>query len=263
MKHLLFLLVLPCALSAYAPLVPKARAVATLSFAQFDTSHFYDKEGDKLKSYNIFQRNLYSLMLEAGVSETDNISAWIAPTEIQDHLNGDEFDIADTEIAWKRGWLFWDDAIFSTELTAIIPVSQSYIPDIRYGRFGAQASVLYAQTFFPLGYKTTVDGSLGYRWYSGFPSDQVRASLAAWIDFSCRFQLLLETSGDIAIFNGKQPIDYSFFFYNANPRVWRGRAELNYYASDRLSFTLGYLYHFLGQNIAAGGEWIARMSYCF
>lgn len=264
MKKLLLLALLPALLSAsWAPLLPKGRIGVTGTFSSFDTQHFYNKEGDKLKSYNDFERDQGEILLEGGLTHRDNLWAYGVYDYVLDHLNGNSYEFGDSELGWKHGWMEWDDAIFSTEIIAIVPFHQSYQPEIRYGKWGCEAALLYAQTYFPFGYKATLDGRLGYRYYSGFPSDQLRSELSCWVDLSNRWQVLVQSAVEFGLFNGNEPPNHSFFFYNAKYRVWKGRLELNYYISDRWSITGGYMRHFLGQNIAAGGEWLVRMNYCF
>ncbi|MCB1113476.1 MAG: hypothetical protein KDK62_01835 [Chlamydiia bacterium] len=262
MKHLLLLLV-PSLVFAYAPLTPKGRAITTFGFSQFDSTQFYDKEGDKLKSYNSFQRNLFSLEIEAGVTECDTLSFYLPVMEVLDHLNGNEYDLGDGAVSWRRGWLFWDDAIFSSEIALIFPFREQYLPDLRYGRYGLEGKLLYARSFFAKGYKTTFDGEIGCLWYAGFPSDQVRGRLSAWVDLSAYFQILAETHLDWGFFNGKEPLNPSFFFWNANYRVWSGRVALNLFFTERFMVSAGYMHHFWGQNIAVGGQWEVKGSYCF
>lgn len=263
MRHFFYILLLPSFLTAWAPLIPKRSVVVTGSASYFDTDHFYDKEGDKLKSYNHFERTQASLLVDAGITNTDNLSFFLPYDDIKDYLDGDDTDIGDMEIGWKRSLIEWDNAIFSSEVILVAPLISEYLPDIRYGRWGVEGALMYAETFFPFGYKTTLDGRIGYRWYSGFPSDQIRSELSAWVDFSSHWQLLAQSAVEYGLFDGKEPPNHSFFFYNAKYRVWKGRVELNYYVTPKLCLTAGYMRHFMGQNIAAGGEYIGRVTYCF
>lgn len=254
---------IPTFLTAYAPLQPKGTADVTPTVSYFDTEHFFNKNGKKLYSYNDFQRTRLDILVEAGITDTDALSYWTSYDQVHDHLNGDEYEFPDAELGWKRLLAEWDDAVFSAELLAIIPYEKKYIPDIRYGKWGGEFALLYAQTYNVCDYKITLDGRLGYRWYSGFPSDQIRSDLSAWIDVSCHWQFLAQSSVEYGLFNGDEPPNYSFFFYNANYRVWKGRVEAIYYVNERFAITAGYMRHFMGENIATGGEVYGRVTYCF
>ena len=263
MIRYLGLILIPSLACAFAPLIPKYVRSVTGTFSRFETGHFFDKHGHVLKSHNEFARNQYELLIECGLSSRNNLSLWGAFDCIEDHLNGNSYELADFELSWKQALREWDNAILSTELMLIIPALKSYEPEIRYGRYGMEAALLYAQTCFPKGYKTTFDTRLAYRWYSGFPSDQIRGELSCWVDLSCRWQLLAQTGIDFGLFNGKEPLNRSFFFYNANWRVFRARIEAIYYINNSLALSAGYLQHLLGQNTAVGGEWYGRLSFCF
>lgn len=263
MKWLFPLLALSSTLLAYAPLIPKGCRLLTAGYSRFETEHFYDKQGTVKKSYNHFMRNQIDLKVEYGISSRNSLAIWSAFDLIDDHLNGHAYSIADAEVTFKQALKTTERSILAAELVAIIPYAYTYHPELRYGRLGAEGALLYAQTFFPYGIKTTVDARLGYRWYSGFPSDQVRAALAAWIDLSCRWQLLAQTSIEYGLFNGKEPLNRSFFFFNANYRVWKGSLEAIYYISAKTSLTLGYRQHFYGQNIAVGGEVYGTLAFSF
>lgn len=254
---------LPNLLSAYAPLIARGTADVTPGASYFDTKDFYNKNGKKLDSYNHFQRVRSDLLVEAGVTDKDNLSFWGAYDYVEDRLNGIEYEFTDAEIGWKRSLIEWDNAIFSAEILALVPYEQKYEPEIKYGRWGGEFAFLYAQTYNVCDYKVTLDGRLGYRWYSGFPSDQIRSDISAWVDVSCHWQFLAQSSVEYGLFNGKEPPNYSFFFYNAKYRVWKGRLEAIYYVTERFAITAGYMRHFMGENIAYGGEVYAKVTYCF
>lgn len=263
MKKWLLALALPSLLTAYAPLIPQGRATLDATYSFFDTDHFYDRNGKSLYSYNSFQRHEMTVLAEAGLSSKDNLSIKAGFDVIHDRLNGELDEFSDAELGWKRSLVEWDNAILSSELLMIFPIEQNYQPEVRYGRWGAEGALLYAQSYFPCDKKLTLDGRLAYRWYSGFPSDQVRSELSCWLDLSCRWQLLAQTRVEYGLDNGHEPKNISFFFWNAKYRVWQGKLEAIYYLSNRLALSAGYMRHFMGERIAVGGEWYAKVLFCF
>lgn len=267
MRVIFLFFLLPCFLWAdipsYAPLIPKGCRTVSTSFARFETEHFYGKHGQIKKSYNHFIRDQINVAIEYGISSKNSIALWSAFDLIHDHLNGNAYRLEDAELRFKQALFLKENSILAAEAIAIIPYENRYYPEVRYGRIGAEGALLYAQTFFPNGVKTTLDVRMGYRWYSGFPSDQIRSAITVWSDLSCRWQLLAQMSVEYGIFNGKEPFNRSFFFYNANYRVCKGRLEAIYYITEKLALSAGYMRHFYGQNIAFGGEWSARLAFCF
>lgn len=250
-------------LSAYAPLIPKGEIDFSGSVSSFDTKYFYNKEGKQVDSYNTFHRIQTEVLLEFGATDKDNLTLYAVYDFIKDRLNGDSNELGDPEIRWKRSLVEWDCAIVSAEIIAIVPFINKYEPEVRYGRYGGEAALLGAQTFFPFGYKTTLDGRIAYRFYSGFPSDQIRSDLSVWIDITRQWQFFAQSSVEFGLFNGKEPPNHSFFFYNAKYRVWKGIFGVSYSVTDRIAFNASYMRHFIGQNIAVGGEWIAGITYCY
>lgn len=267
MRFLFLIILFPSFLLAdvpsYTPLIPKGCRAVTTSFARFETEHFYGKQGQIKKSYNHFTRDQINVFIEYGLSSKNSFAIWSAFDLIQDHLNGNAYRIEDAEVRFKQALRLKENSILAAEAIAIIPYENRYYPEVRYGRFGAEGALLYAQTYFPYGVKTTLDARVGYRWYSGFPSDQIRAAATIWSDLSCRWQLLAQMSVEYGLFNGQEPLNRSFFFYNANYRVWKGRLEAIYYLSEKLALSAGYMRHLYGQNIAVGGEWYGRLAFCF
>jgi len=252
MKKLLgfsLLLLLNTLGSAFA--IELCQADLQVGFVDFKTNHIWNRNGKKISTYSDFHLRAIPVYLDTYITTIDCLSINSAYIWIEEELNGTSRGIADSELTWTH--FFYLDKIntVSFQTTAIIP-SGKQIYNLRYGKWGGQFDILYSrvqkikcQTLF-------FDSIIGYRFYKGFPSDQVRGYLSCgsyvfkniYLDGSLNFQY--------GLFNGKSKFNYPLYLLNPNYRLLRADLKAAYCFYNQFYLSAGVFKHLWGQNVATG-----------
>lgn len=227
-------------------------------FSYYRTDHFWNKNGHKHPSFNKFNRQAYRLDMEYDINGCNAIFLKGGYTMVDEHLNGRSRGLEDPELSWQCLFFRNSCSAFSGKLTAIIPIGPKK-SCVRYGKFGVELKALYSKCFDLLHHRWWMDLGLGYRLYSGFPSDQIRADATLGFAITSRSWLISSTQLYYGIFNGDSNANRNNICFNPNFRLLttqlQGIVEINKY----FSITTGGFVHLWGENVGSGGGFFSGL----
>lgn len=254
MKRLFWMCVLSAAsLSGEAFVQKKGKSFLAVEYWTYRTSHFWDRSGVIKPAGQVFDKKEINTYFEHGMTDKDTIVVKALYDWIDESKKGKTIGFEDFEVAWKRALWRDDTQIVSSQLWLIIPSGPDNKPALRYGVFGTELDLLYGLTFkFKENYGF-LDLGAGYRWYFGYPSDQIRAHINLGFDLTKKWQLILSTYLEYGVFNGTPQVNESIIFNDPNYRLLKGYITLRYRLSKNTSLTLGAYNHLWGQNTGTGG----------
>lgn len=222
-------------------------------YSTYNTSHFWNKNGKKLPSYNDFHKKTYHAYSEYGLTSLDTLGIWGSYSRIEESVNGRTIGFADFEINWRHLWCQYNGHNFATQVIAIVPAESTYKPGLRYGRYGGEISLLYLREFDFYHRGAWCETRLGYRTYDGFPSDQIRADLMVGYQLFSRLEIMAEAFLDFGLFNGDFYVNQNVILYNPNYRLLKLQVEGYLTLTDFAYINVGYFQHVWGENIGTGG----------
>lgn len=255
-----FFLLLPCVLAALSEQPHHTTAFIgvpskfdfLLTYSNYSTKHFWNGHGKKLKTFNDFDRNAFLIYGEYALNCRNSFTVNAGYQEVKESLNGSSYGFEDVELGWKHLFYSNEASAFTTDLIAIIPAGDKK-SSIRYGKFGGQLSLLYSTYFCLAGKPGWIDLSAGYRVYQGFPSDQVRASLAVGYFFKSWLQAIVTSQLECGVGNGESRRNLNRIAFHPNYRLLKTKIEGVARLLPWASLSAGGFWHLWGENVGAGG----------
>lgn len=223
-----------------------------LSFSSYSTKHFWNSHGKKLKAFNNFDSNAVSLYAEYALNCQNSVTFNSSYEEVKESLNGRTYGFNDVELSLKHLIFADPKSALTVDTLAIIPAGDKK-SSIRNGKFGGQISLLYS-TYFCLFQRTGwIDFAAGYRMYQGFPSDQIRASLAVGYFFKSYVQMIATMKMIYGVGNGRSHHNLNHIACHPNYRLIKGKLEGVIRLLPWVSLSLGGFVHLWGQHVGSGG----------
>lgn len=221
---------------------------ALFSYSYYKTNRFWNHSGKSLKAYNDFRRDDYDLYLEYALN--CNNAFWVNGgfSQVHESMHGQKAAVKDIEFAWKHLWRETCTSALSSELVGIAPVGDKK-SSVRYGEWGAQFNVLYSK-YYGFGW---IDTLLGYRWYNGNPSDQIRAMAAIGFNIGSKSLIIATADLQYGLNNGHEHFNSNFIAFNPNYRLLLVKAEWVYNVFSHFSLVAGGFGHVWGENVGQGG----------
>ncbi len=254
MTRWLLILLLPLQLFSGAFVQEKGKSFLSLQFWTYNTRSYWDREGKKRNAHNHFVKREINTYYEYGLAKRWTLTAKVLYDWIWQSVDPKKtVGFVDPEFGLRH--LLWskkDRRFLSVEGTLIVPAGTDKKAVLRYGKFGFQGTVLYAGNFKIKEKWGFYVGEIGYRWYQGFPSDQIRANLGAGFDFTKKFQVIVAYFLEYGVFNGKKQVFSEVIQNDPNYRLLKGTLTLVYRLSEKTSLTAGYYRHVWGQNTGTG-----------
>lgn len=223
-----------------------------LSYSMYSTDRFWNAHGKQLPTHNDFTSHAVLLYGEYALNECNSFTFNGGYSMVNESLNGDMWAFEDAEIGWKHLLLGGETSALTGQLIVIVPAGHPR-PSVRYGQFGIQYSFLYSDTFDLYDRCGWYDVDIGYRWYQGFPSDQVIANAAVGYDLTSRIQMILSGEFDCGIFNGDDDKHPNNIILNPNYRLLQAKLECVVRVFRQMSISVGGYRHLWGQNVGVGG----------
>lgn len=230
-----------------------------LWYQDYSTHNFWNKKGEKRPSHNDFHQRQINLYSELYFGENDIVSIWGAYDHITEELNGNTRGFEDVETAYthRLGEIYGGN--FYAQALAIIPAGKEK-SSLRYGRLGFEISALWCRDFCLCSRQLECAMQLGYRVYSGFPSDQMRADALGSLQVTERLWLQGCFNLEYGIFNGKRKQHHNIILWNPNYRLLKGQIRLLALLKDWLFLDAGYSRHLWGENVGTGGGFFAGLT---
>lgn len=199
----------------------------------YTADKYYDKNGNKKPIGCTFKKREIELYGEYGLTPKTTITFKIPYQELECG-SSKTTGVADLEIGFIRNLIHARANVFSLYGLMLIPSGYSIRDDLRlgYGRLGVEGGMLYGRGFS----KGFIDSGIGYRYYFGYPSSQIRAYLAGGYDFSKSLQLMVYLDAQIGLGDGRKKRigknitlepDYKLIQFYVGPRFIFGNISLN------------------------------------
>jgi len=171
LKALLFVFFLSLPASAGPWGKEKGELFIAPQFYYYTADKYWDRHGNRKDIGCTFKKWEYATYGEYGLDGKTTITLRIPYVKVK--CGGDsESGLGDVEVGVIRRLEEWGSSVLSFRLASIIPTGYPIDRELRlgYGRFGIEPSLLFGyggESYF-------LEGGLGYRYYSGYPSDQLR-----------------------------------------------------------------------------------------
>jgi len=233
-----------------------------IDYDRYSTHHFWNEKGERLSTYNQFRRHQVDLYGQYSWNCRDFLSLRASYSEIRESLNGNTSGIGDLELGWKR--LLYCNAphYVAAQAVAVIPPAK-YKPALRYGQFGGELNLPSSHWFQLQGKPGVCSLRLGYRGYTGFPSDQIRADALLSYCPSPLLQLSIGSHLEYGLFNGKSRLDASNVAFNPNYRLWLLQFTGLFPLWKSSYIAAGYTKPVWGRNVGTGGSYFGGVNVLF
>lgn len=219
------------------------------SYSRYSTNHFWNRHGKRLPTFSRFTRDSCLLYIEYALNRYNSLLISGGYSAVREELNGNSQGVEDLELGWKAQLYRDERAALTLQLIGIIPIGDKK-SSIRYGKVGGELDILYSQAF---DHSVWTDLSLGYRWYQGFPSDQLRSSAAlGYCPFS-RVSFIASLQLDYGLGSGKKRKNFNNIAFHPNYRLLEGQIEALFALSSCVAISVGGFQHLWGENIGTSG----------
>ena len=201
---LLICQVLPVA-SAWSEAWPRGEgrlfSASKVEYLQSDA--YWDADGKRHDLDDPFRKLSLEQYLEYGLTDKDTITAKFI-YDVLDDGTQENSGLEDIELGYHHALYQQGNWALSTGLKALVPsgYSPADLPQLGYSRFGLEPFMAAGVGWTTHGKSGYAEGVMRYRWYAGYPSDQLRASIIIGQDLSQSLQLLLESELQWGLKNG-------------------------------------------------------------
>lgn len=222
-------------------------------FWTYNTSHYWNRSGERLYSGGEFDKKEANLYAEYGLDDNNTLVGKALYDWIDETNKGKTVGFEDFEVAWRRLLCKGKETVMSTQMWLVIPSGKSNKQALRYGRFAYEWDFLYGQSFKFFENYGFLDCGLGYRWYFGYPSDQVRAHINLGVDYTKKWQFITSLYLEYGVYNGRRQVIQELIVNDPNYRLLKGFFTLRYRLSGKVSMVAGVYSHIWGRNVGTGG----------
>lgn len=240
----------------------KGELVSSLDYTRYKTRHFWNSSGKTLSAFNKFTFQGVSLFLKYGVTEFDTIVARGAHAFIHESMNGNSIGFEDTELGWRRALFVSCNYTLAAQWLMIIP-SGGEKDSLRYGRYGTEVDLHGTKYFWWNKNPAWVEALVGYRFYSGFPSDQIIARTRVGFDYTPWFQLSFAAVLNYGVFNGTKSFSGPSILLEPNFRLFKIELETLFRLTCWAYAKIGGFKHVWGRNVGTGEGWYAGLLFDF
>jgi hypothetical protein len=222
------------------------------SYSTYSTDHFWNKSGKSLPTYNHFQRRSFLLYAEYALTSCNSITFNGGYSRVEESLNGASQSLNDMVLGWKQLLQKTGRYALTVQIAGLIPAGDKK-SSIRYGVLGAQATLLCSSVFAVGGRNAWCDLGLGYRYYHGFPSDQICANAALGQQVRSGLNVIASAQLEYGILNGKSRYNMNNVAFHPNYRLLNVQVECVIRAFSKVAISFGAYKHVWGQNVGIGG----------
>ncbi len=202
------------------------------SFNYQKATKYFDKDGKRRPIGCTFEKRELQLYGEYGIDKR-HTATFKLPYSWLKCGNDKNSGFADLELGIIRNIRKGESDSLSLYGNIIVPTGYSIKnnPRIGYGRLGLEGGLLYGFS----GNWGFWDSGIGYRYYFGYPSSQIRAYCGGGINIAENLQLLAFLDAQIGLGDGKRKAigenlflepDYKLIQINLAPRIKLGNLSL-------------------------------------
>mgnify|MGYP001810216807 CR=1 FL=1 len=214
---------------------------------------YWDTDGKRHDLDDPFRKLSLEQYFDYGLTDKDTITAKFT-YDVLDDGSQENSGFEDFELGYRRTLYQRDGWALSTGLKALIPsgYSRTALPQLGYSRFGLEPFMAAGVGWTTHGQSGYAEAVMRYRWYTGYPSDQLRASIIIGQDLNRSLQLLLESELQWGLDNGSaNQIDATTTldsYYRLCKITLYGRVPL----TDKVSLLLSGFHSAWGENTGVG-----------
>ncbi|WP_340689796.1 hypothetical protein [Hydrogenobacter thermophilus] len=246
MRHLALLL-LPVISFASAWTREEGEFFIAPFFNYYRAKDYYDKSGNKKPIGCTFEKREVQIYGEYGLKKNTTLTFKVPYDWLK--CAGSTSGLSDLEVGFIRQVKRGKNYAFSYYGNAIIPTGYSINdnPRLGYGRLGLEGGFLYGLS----GKVGFLDTGIGYRYYFGYPSSQVRAYATAGVNALKNLQIITSLDLQMGLGDGTKKVlgqnitlepDYKLAQVYVGPRLMLGN----------LSLIATYQHVFWGRNTGVG-----------
>ncbi len=262
-KFLSALIVIPFFLAAVMPhfetafIGEKGDIYGLFSYSYGQNNHFWNRHGKSLKAFDTLTNREGEAYLEYAIRSKDSI--WVKGSYVsaQEKYSGKTQKFRDSEAAWKHIWWCGSGQVVTSELRAILPMGFKKLP-VRYGEWGGQLSLLYSG-HLNYGWFDTL---IGYRYYNGKPSDQIRALGSLGYNLWKCLYVIGTAELEYGIQNKNSEFDRHLIAFNPYYRLLRIKGEIVFSPFHHFALSVGGFKNVWGRMVGQeGGFYVGSWLY--
>lgn len=225
----------------------------------YRTNHFWNRDGEKLPSYNRFTKSDYTLYAEYGAFPQDSLWFHGGYSAVVESVNGNSRGIEDFRLGWKHLFCENDNAAFTTQVVVGIPAGERK-SSIRYGKASFELHALYS-FLLETTQVTWCDLDLAYIYYNSYPSDQIYFEGALGNEINSLLTLIGSCELNYGLFNGEGRFNDNNIVFNPNYRLLKIQGECLIKCLRTVTFSVGGFGNVWGRNVGCGaggffGAWV-------
>lgn len=256
MSWFLFVIVFfPQLLFATAFLYNRGHGAIIFDGLTYKTHHFFNRHGKRCDSYNDYEQNGGYLKIEYGLTSKATVTAESSYQTICESLNGKSQGFDDTILS-IRHFITRKGAYFASGEGKLIIPSGGRKYEVRYGRWGGELSLLLSKTLSIQKGLWWWDTKLGYCFFNGYPSDQIRAQAGLGACLNSRLTFYGKALLYYGLWNGQKECD-NIIRYNANFRLLTVKIEAFIRIWRTFYLSIGTFQNVWGRNVGTGGSYFA------
>ena len=227
----------------------KGEFFSTIQFYRYTADKYWDNNGDKRSIGCTYKKNELALYGEYGFTERTTLLFRIPYVAIK--CGRDESSsVGDIELGFLRKLIEKGRGVLSIQTLFIIPSGYSIRKPLRvgYGRFGVEAYMLSGYGLE----KVFLEGGIGFRYYAGYPSEQIRAYGRVGFKPSRRVMIMNTLEMHYGLGTGKRKVVGRNITLEPNYKLLQNDLFVTLKVTENLNWGLGWIESLWGRNVGVG-----------
>jgi len=227
-------------------------------FYYYTADKYWDESGNKVSLQDTFKKEEFALYGEYGLGGGKTLTFRL-PYQHLKSGGSSESGLSDLEVGLIAPLARSGRSVLSANFLLIVPTGYPTDRELRlgYGRWGAEAGLLAGyggDSFF-------LEGGAGYRYYSGYPSDQIRGY--GRLGLKAGKLTVMETlEVHYGLKNGEEKFIGNITL-EPYYRLVQNDLSLVYRLNDKLSLSAGFVKALWGRNTGDGKSFYGQVWFSF
>ena len=261
MKRTLFFLFIAFSLSFSGPWGKRKGEIFIVpQFYKYSAKKYWDKKGNKRDIGCKYDKSEYAMYGEYGFSAKTTLLFRIPYISVEcgkDSASG----VGDIEAGFLRKLIKKGSGIVSLQTILIIPAGYSINKPVRigYGRPGAEIYLLSGYGFK----KAFIEGGVGFRYYAGYPSEQLRTYGRLGFKPVKRFMVMNTLELHYGLETGEQKNVGRNVTLEPNYKLLQNDLFITFKVGRRLNLGAGWIESLWGRNVGVGRSIYTQIWFSF
>ncbi len=225
----------------------------------YTATRYWDRNGDKKSLSDTFRKWEIATYLEYGLNGKDTLTLRV-PYQYIESGSSSTSGFSDIEVGVIRKFREKGSSVISGRFLTIIPTGYSINKELRlgYGRFGLEGDLLAGKG----GKSYFLEGGVGYRYYFGYPSDQIRSY--GRVGLKGERWLLMDTlEVHWGLNNGERKTVGKNITLEPYYRLIQNDINFVYKITDGLALSVGFIKALWGRNTGDGKSFYVQLWFSF